>query len=325
MKDAASGGSGPIYLRIVDMICQKIHGGEWSPGSKLPTVRRLAEEFNISCGTVKHAYDELELLGMIEMTQGRGTFVCDHGDKGGQGKKEQAMEAIDAMFLRLEKLGFSSREIRIFLDLKLREREEQYRNVRVGVVDCNPEALSIIESQLSTLPGIDSYKFLLEDVLAAPYRLEDNLDLILTTSNHLTDVQGITSDRGKLMFMVLSPSQNTIIDLAKIDRDMKVGILCSSHKFAEIISDSCQRFCTLSSSPEILLLGKSEETQSYAAGRDVLITPPNYLGYCNKKEEEALRLFREKGNQIVAFDYQIDKGSFYYLRERIEKIYRSKS
>lgn len=324
MKNERQNVRGPIYKKIVDMVCQKIRDGEWPAGHKLPTVRELADEANISCGTVKHAYDELELLGMIEMTQGRGTFVRADVDKGNQGKKETAMRAIEELFNDLERLGFSEREIRIFLDLKLREREEMYKNVRVGVIDCNPEALSIIESQLSALPDIDVYRFLLDDVMQAPYSPEENLDLLLTTSNHLVDVENIVVSQNKLMFMVLSPSQNTVMELAKIGKDMKVGILCTSRKFADIIRMSSDRFCTLDNPPDLFLLGDGPATEAFAAEHDVLIMPPDYLKFCDKQEENALLLFQEKGKKIVLFDYQIDKGSFFYLKERIERLRKLK-
>ena len=325
LADWLGGESGPIYQRLVRMVCWKVQVGEWPPGYKLPTVRELAEELDISYGTVKHAYDELEILGIVQMTQGRGTFVRGDEEKRDlQGKKDRAMTAIDLLLQELEALEFSPKEIRIFLDLKLRQREEMSKNVRIGVVDCNPEALSIIDAQLSALPGIDVYRFLLQDVLATPYRLDDRLDLILTTSNHFSDIQDIVPDRGKLMFMVLSPSQNTIMDLAKIAGEKRVGILCSSRKFAYIIEGFCRRFCTLAQAPEICLLGNGEETLGFPAKCDELIMAPDYLKFCSEEEKSALTLYLETGKRIIAFDYQIDDGSFFYLRDRIQHIHRSR-
>ena len=65
----------PIYKQIGDCIQAAIHDGSLPAGYQLPTVRDLAEEINISTGTVKHAYEYLEQLGVIEMIQGKGSFV----------------------------------------------------------------------------------------------------------------------------------------------------------------------------------------------------------------------------------------------------------
>lgn len=89
------GGDLPLYKQLADEISAKIRSGALADGSKLPTVRELADRMNIARGTVKHAYDELDKLGFIEMTQGRGTFVLTRADDAKTGKKERAMLAID--------------------------------------------------------------------------------------------------------------------------------------------------------------------------------------------------------------------------------------
>lgn len=324
MQDELENRHGPIYRRIMNLICRKIREGEWPAGHQLPTVRKMAEEIGISVGTVKHAYDELEQLGLVEMTQGRGTFVKGDVKQESQSRKELAMTAIEDLFDELDRLAFSKREIRIFLELKLRERDAMYQNVRVGVIDCNPEALDIIYAQLSEIPNVDISKFLLKDALSNPYRMEETLDLVITTSNHLEDVQQLAKFRDKLMFMVLSPSQSTAVNLAKLAEGAAVGILCASQKFSEIIWAGCERFCTLQNPPEVALLGKTKEVEGFLARKDVLVMPKGYLRFCTKGEEKALGLFLAQGKQIISFDYQIDKGSFFYLRERIEQIYRSR-
>ena len=66
----------PIYQQLSTRIMEDIRRGVLPRGSKLPTVRDFAEELGLARGTIKRAYDELERLGAIEMTQGRGSYVC---------------------------------------------------------------------------------------------------------------------------------------------------------------------------------------------------------------------------------------------------------
>ena len=110
----------PIYKQLSDEILRSIKTGKLPAGSRLPTVRELAEEKNLSQGTIKHAYDYLESLGVIEMTQGKGTFVREPDETDSASRKDRAMAAIDGLFRELETLGFTPREMEIYIDLKLR-------------------------------------------------------------------------------------------------------------------------------------------------------------------------------------------------------------
>ena len=123
----------PIYRQLVDSIQSAVKKGDLVSGQQLPTVQELTEMLGIARGTVKRAYDELERAGVVEKVQGRGTFVCYQPSNSGS-RKEQAMAAIDDMLDQLEGMGFSAAEINIFLNLKLREREEQEAFVKIAVV-----------------------------------------------------------------------------------------------------------------------------------------------------------------------------------------------
>lgn len=67
----------PLWVQIRDRFVFLIASGAYKPGDRLPTVRRLAAELNISYNTVSKAYMGLERDGYIASRQGRGAFVCD--------------------------------------------------------------------------------------------------------------------------------------------------------------------------------------------------------------------------------------------------------
>ncbi|MEB2848078.1 aminotransferase-like domain-containing protein [Endobacterium cereale] len=66
---------GPIYLAIADSIAADIASGKLSPGTRLPTQRRLAEDLDIDFTTVNRGYSEAQGRGLIEGRVGQGTFV----------------------------------------------------------------------------------------------------------------------------------------------------------------------------------------------------------------------------------------------------------
>jgi len=65
----------PLYRQIIDVLQSQIRDGKLPEGTKLPTVRALAEELGVTRLTVHNAYRQLKRDGWISSTVGRGTFV----------------------------------------------------------------------------------------------------------------------------------------------------------------------------------------------------------------------------------------------------------
>jgi GntR family transcriptional regulator len=67
----------PIYVQIREQILRAIGSGELRPAEQLPTMREVAVAVKVDLNTVRHAYDELEELGVVAVVRGRGTYVSD--------------------------------------------------------------------------------------------------------------------------------------------------------------------------------------------------------------------------------------------------------
>ena len=65
----------PIYEQIANGIKEEIISGNLKPNEKLPSIRALARDLNISVITTKRAYEELEREGFIETVGGKGCYV----------------------------------------------------------------------------------------------------------------------------------------------------------------------------------------------------------------------------------------------------------
>ncbi|MCK9910722.1 GntR family transcriptional regulator, partial [Microbacteriaceae bacterium K1510] len=70
--------SDPLYRQIIHFVRQKIRGGEWPLGSRLPTERQLAAMLGVNRSTVVTAYSELAADGLIEGKSGGGTRVINN-------------------------------------------------------------------------------------------------------------------------------------------------------------------------------------------------------------------------------------------------------
>lgn len=67
-----------IQEQIVDWIKSHIESGDWTVGTKIPTQRQLATQFNVNRSTVQLALDELKADGLLESKMGSGVFVANH-------------------------------------------------------------------------------------------------------------------------------------------------------------------------------------------------------------------------------------------------------
>lgn len=91
--DATSGN--PPYDQIRKQIAQRVASGELPPGTRLPTVRALAESLGVAPNTVARAYRELEHSGVVTTRGRHGTIV--NGDERDRAAKEAASAYADAM------------------------------------------------------------------------------------------------------------------------------------------------------------------------------------------------------------------------------------
>jgi GntR family transcriptional regulator len=70
-------GRGPLprYAQLADVLRGRIERGIWGPGTRLPSLEQLIEEFSLARVTVRQAIDMLHREGLVLPQQGRGTFV----------------------------------------------------------------------------------------------------------------------------------------------------------------------------------------------------------------------------------------------------------
>ncbi|MBV7316098.1 histidine utilization repressor [Shewanella sp. NIFS-20-20] len=66
----------PIFAKIKQMILEHIHSGEWQEHTKVPSENQLAHRFQCSRMTARRALTELVEAGVLERSQGAGTFVA---------------------------------------------------------------------------------------------------------------------------------------------------------------------------------------------------------------------------------------------------------
>jgi LacI family transcriptional regulator len=65
----------PLYMVVRDTVREAIDNGVFSPGEQMPSTKELSEQMAVSLVTAHRALQELVTAGVLQRSQGRGTFV----------------------------------------------------------------------------------------------------------------------------------------------------------------------------------------------------------------------------------------------------------
>ena len=114
----------PVWIQIKNRIAYLIGSEAFVPGDRLPTVRALAVDLDISYNTVNRAYMDLEREGYISTRKGRGTFVAERHDLGAHTASDSPIElVIDDMIRVCSNAGLADDDIVAMVQARLAHRE----------------------------------------------------------------------------------------------------------------------------------------------------------------------------------------------------------
>lgn len=112
----------PIYTQIEDQIREQILSSALAEGESLPSIRKLAQDIQVSVITVKRAYDDLEAEGFVETAAGKGTFVAVRNQALFRERKLKEIEAtLDGGIRAAAVARVTEDELRALFDLLVTE------------------------------------------------------------------------------------------------------------------------------------------------------------------------------------------------------------
>lgn len=326
----------PIYKQIAQYLYGEITEGRIAHGAKLPTVRELAEKQGIARGTIKRAYDELNRMGGVEMKQGQGTFVI-YDKRRQDSRKERAMITIDRLIDELAALGFSSAEMNIFFDLKLRERTRMEDEVHIILQGDSPELLFALAEQLYAIGGVNIYKCLSGTGL--PIRADIGADIILTrhagSASHPSGEGHIppptsgtdgsnapgegqfASGRGERCIPIASTIDSpTVASMARLGMADSVAAVALSEPFLNEMLSAVQKYA-----PDVRVRGitvaDEGEIDSLLSDKSVILVPKGYETLFTLKTVASIAA---SGKKLIRFVTRMDDGSLLRLMETVELV-----
>jgi GntR family transcriptional regulator len=93
-------GSTPIprYVQLAELVRQRVSKGHWPPGSMLPSIEHLMQEFDVARVTVRQAIALLAEEGLLSPQRGRGTFVTGKPGARRRLRVETTLDDLVAMY-----------------------------------------------------------------------------------------------------------------------------------------------------------------------------------------------------------------------------------
>lgn len=107
--------SRPIWAQLVDEFRRRISAGEWSAGSKVPSVRELALELGVNPNTVQKALTEVDRLGLTVTERTAGRFVTRDDTTVGNARAALAAATADGFAAAAAGLGMTLAEANALL------------------------------------------------------------------------------------------------------------------------------------------------------------------------------------------------------------------
>ncbi|NLO37946.1 MAG: GntR family transcriptional regulator [Ruminiclostridium sp.] len=114
----------PIYAQLIEQLELKICSGIYALGSKLPSVRDLAQEASVNPNTMQRALAKLEEDGLLYTNRTSGRFVTEDVKMVQKTKNRLAQEQIQEFLEKMKRLGFDQKDILNILANMLEEAKK---------------------------------------------------------------------------------------------------------------------------------------------------------------------------------------------------------
>lgn len=114
----------PIYTQLIEQIEMMIFSGVYPPGSKLPSVRDMAQDAAVNPNTMQRALARMEEVGLVVTHRTSGRSITEDDNMIKQAKTALAQEQVSEFLEKMQKLGFGKTEVLTILTDMLKEVEQ---------------------------------------------------------------------------------------------------------------------------------------------------------------------------------------------------------
>lgn len=303
-----------IQNQLVEQLKYHIETGAWEPGSRLPTVREMAQALRINYNTVRAAYQELERQGYLTTEQGRGTFVAAEARGRLKGQQETLSDLIDEALIKARGLGISPEAFASAAYARARLFPGGYPEVRLLFVECNQADLEHYALNIRQGAGIEPDARLLDDVRQKGPDFFAEYDLIATTLFHVSEVQELAGPQHAVIGLMVEPDYFEVLaEISGLPKGARVGLICAEQRGAEAMERVLVGVGA--TSPTFLLAGVDQPDQVKRIFEEADLIYVSRLALRQHREEWP----REKPFRPYIDD--LDDGALRMLRRQIARVH----
>lgn len=286
----------------------RIRNGEYPVGSRLPTVRELAQELRINKNTAARAYQALRRKGYLELGRGRGAFV--------RSTEPLAAAANSRWLLKLDQLIEFAKEQSLTRSVVMQEISASVNRVygddngdlRIAFVECNPPDIQMLADQISAAIGRRLEGIMLDELVAHPEQTATRFDLIVTTFFHLGEVSWALPEklRTKVVGVLAKPTHDTLLNIARL-RATVIGLVVT---LASTIDNLTHIIHTYHPAATILPVQVDDDARLrmvFAKADALVVTRVTY--------ERLMQL--QPQLPVIMVTFTIDQQSIAFLRARV--------
>jgi GntR family transcriptional repressor for pyruvate dehydrogenase complex len=175
-----------LSVLIAEKLKNDISKGLYKPGEKLPTNDKLCEKWGVSRVTLREALKKLEMFGLVQIYQGRGTFVAQN----------KLMWSTDTLFLESEEDKAS------LLELLEARKVIETETARLAARRGNPKELSelydILELMEQNIKDNDPIEYAIND-----YNFHQQIGILCKNSillRMLKNIQSLIKNQQRHMY-----------------------------------------------------------------------------------------------------------------------------
>lgn len=217
----------PIYNQVVKILKEMITGGEFQPGARFLTERKISEEYDISRNTSNKVISSLVSEGLLEIRKGIGTFVrpaiFDFNLRTHYGFTQKAFKAGKnprTEVLHFQILDSSQIDYEVVEKLQLRKAESAYYIERLRFLDGLPVIIDRRFLVRKYLPELKE-----QDLAGSLFTLlYERYGLQITSANETIRAVSISGGDAKMMGVPEGESCLLILSTGFIQNDIPLWI-----------------------------------------------------------------------------------------------------
>ncbi len=244
----------PLGVQLRGLIEYRMACGELAFGTRLPSVRDMAQVSGLAPMTVAAVYRDLRAAGLITTRPGSATFVA------GSARTPPSRAALTRLHARIGDLlveadaaGLSRGEIAALVAARLGRVRARERPVHLMMVGVFPAAtLAYAEAIAPRLRAGDTIAATtLSELPAAPAVAPD---LYVTLANRVRDVETLSDGRAPVVSLSFIPAEATRALLAAIDPLANVCVVSRFPEFLALMKPGVLRFIPHVAAVEALVM-----------------------------------------------------------------------